>query len=121
MVVMNGWSFWKLSHKTKLAASIAMSAGIIGSLMSGVTAGAQAAPTVITIPQPLNSPMTTLDPSQWASQILIDQGTVMEGLYGYNDKDQLEPKIATGYKKADGGKVWTFYLRHDAKWSNGQP
>ena len=45
----------------------------------------------------------------------------MEGLYGYNDKNQIVPKIATGYKVSGGGKVWTFYLRHDARWSNGQP
>jgi len=107
----------KLSYKTKLAASIAMGAGMIGSL-SGVTAGAQAAPSAVTIPNP---PISSLDPTQWGGQILIDQGTVMEGLYGYNDKDQIVPKIATGYKVSDGGKVWTFNLRHDAKWSNGKP
>ena len=45
----------------------------------------------------------------------------MEGLYGYNDKNQIVPKIATGYKVSGGGKVWTFSLRHDARWSNGKP
>lgn len=114
----------KLSYKTKLTASIAMGAGMIGSLMSGVTAGAQAtpaSPSAVTIPEPLNSPISTLEPSLWGAQILIDQGTVMEGLYGYNDKDQIVPKIATGYSVANGGKLWTFHLRHDARWSNGKP
>jgi peptide/nickel transport system substrate-binding protein/oligopeptide transport system substrate-binding protein len=79
------------SYRTKLAASIAIAAALIGGALSGITPGAQAAPTAVTIPEPLNQPMSTLDPTQWAAQILIDQGTVMEGLYGYNDKDQLEP------------------------------
>jgi peptide/nickel transport system substrate-binding protein/oligopeptide transport system substrate-binding protein len=45
----------------------------------------------------------------------------MEGLYGYNDQNQIVPKIASGYTVSNGGKVWTFTLRHDAKWSNGKP
>jgi peptide/nickel transport system substrate-binding protein/oligopeptide transport system substrate-binding protein len=65
--------------------------------------------------------ISTLDPSQWGAQILIDQGTVMEGLYGYGSDGKLVPKIATKYKTSKDGRVWTFYLRKDAKWSNGKP
>lgn len=65
--------------------------------------------------------VSTLDPSQWGAQILIDQGTVMEGLYGYGPDGKIVPKIATHYKTSEEGKVWTFYLRKDAKWSNGKP
>jgi peptide/nickel transport system substrate-binding protein/oligopeptide transport system substrate-binding protein len=39
----------------------------------------------------------------------------MEGLYGYSPTGQIVPKIATGYKVSDGGLVWTFYPRHDAR------
>ncbi len=63
----------------------------------------------------------TLDPSDWAAQILVDQGTLMEGLYGYSPTGQIVPKIATHYTVSDGGLVWTFYLRHNARWSNGAP
>ena len=63
----------------------------------------------------------TLDPSDWAAQILVDQGTLMEGLYGYSPTGQVVPKIATHYTVADGGLVWTFYLRNNARWSNGAP
>lgn len=94
-----------------------MSAGMTVGTLSDI-AGAQSAPSVVTVPNP---PISTLDPSQWAGQILIDQGTVMEGLYGYSPTGKIVPKIATGYKVSDGGRVWTFFLRHDAKWSNGQP
>jgi ABC-type oligopeptide transport system substrate-binding subunit len=109
------------SYRTRLAASSAIAAVLIGGAISGVTARAQAAPVVVTIPSPGNPAISTLEPSLWGGQILIDQGTVMEGLYGYNDKNQIVPKIATGYKVSGGGKVWTFYLRHDARWSNGKP
>lgn len=65
--------------------------------------------------------VSTLDPSQWGAQILIDQGTVMEGLYGYGPDGKLVPKIATRYTTSKDGRVWTFYLRKDATWSNGKP
>lgn len=82
----------------------------------GPSAGA--ATTTVTIPNP---PMSSLDPTQWGGQILIDQGTVLEGLYGYNTKNQIVPKIAQSYKISDGGRVWTFQLRKTARWSNGKP
>src|SRR2546423_10373978 len=101
VVMMKGGPLMKWSYTTKLAASIAIAAAMIGGVMSGVTARAQPAPAVVAIPNP---PMSSLDPTQWGGQILIDQGTVMEGLYGYNDKNQIVPKIATGYKESGGGK-----------------
>jgi peptide/nickel transport system substrate-binding protein/oligopeptide transport system substrate-binding protein len=76
---------------------------------------------VPTIPIAATPAISTLDPSNWAAQILVDQGTVMEGLYGYSPTGQVVPKIATGYKVSDKGLVWTFFLRHNARWSNGAP
>ena len=44
----------------------------------------------------------------------------MEGLYRYDGKE-LQPAIAKKVvKPTDGGKVYTFHLRH-TKWSNGKP
>ncbi|MCI1285530.1 MAG: peptide ABC transporter substrate-binding protein, partial [Pediococcus pentosaceus] len=44
----------------------------------------------------------------------------MEGLYRYDGKD-LQPAIAKKVvKPTNGGKVYTFHLRH-TKWSNGKP
>lgn len=109
----------KFVNKASLAASVIMGAGIIGAALAGIApASAFAADNEVTIPEP---GISSLDPTQWGAQILIDQGTVLEGLYGYNSDNQLEPKIASGYKISDGGRVWTIYLRHNAKWSNGQP
>ncbi|WP_138494829.1 peptide ABC transporter substrate-binding protein [Paenibacillus pinistramenti] len=68
-----------------------------------------------------NPKMPTLDPTQWQGQILVEQGTLLEGLYGYNQDNEIVPKLATGYKVSDDGLTWTFTLRQDAKWSNGDP
>lgn len=93
--------------------------------------GAQAAPKNVSASDPaikagssvtvINPKIPTLDPTQWQGQILVEQGTLLEGLYGYNQNHEIVPKIATGYKVSDDQTTWTFSLRKDAKWSNGDP
>lgn len=106
------------THKMiSLMAAVGMVSG--GAILANIPVqAASVGLSQVTIPEPA---MSSLDPIDWAPQINIDQGTIFEGLYGYNDHYQLEPKIATGYKVSDGGRKWTVYLRHNAKWSNGQP
>ncbi|MGE8203334.1 peptide ABC transporter substrate-binding protein [Heyndrickxia sp. NPDC080065] len=49
-------------------------------------------------------------------------GQTMEGLYTLNDKDVPVPAIADGQPDVSkDGIVYTFKLRKDAKWSNGDP
>lgn len=46
----------------------------------------------------------------------------MEGLYKADSKHQPAPAMATKIvKPTDNGTVYTFPLRHNAKWSNGDP
>jgi len=90
------------------------------SMLGGLGMTAEAATTSVTIPYP-SGELSTFDPTQWSGQILFDQGTVLEGLYGYNTKNQIVPKLAKSYTTSDGGRVWTFNLVHNAKWSNGAP
>ncbi|MCL6632434.1 MAG: peptide ABC transporter substrate-binding protein [Alicyclobacillus herbarius] len=66
-------------------------------------------------------PIPSLDPTAWQAQILIDQGTVLEGLTGYDKNLKIVPKVADHWTTSDDGLTWTFYLRKDAKWSNGDP
>lgn len=45
----------------------------------------------------------------------LDEGLVMYGLQG-----QMVPGIAKSWSVSQDGTVYTFHLRHDAKWSNGK-
>ena len=45
----------------------------------------------------------------------------MEGLYSLGKDDKLVPGVAKEFKKSEDGKKYTFTLREDAKWSNGEP
>lgn len=47
-------------------------------------------------------------------------GATMEGLYRMKD-GEIVPGIAKDHETNDDGTVWTFTLREDAKWSNGDP
>jgi len=47
---------------------------------------------------------------------------VMEGLYAFDDKGDMEPALAKGDPEiSEDGKTWTIEIRDDAKWSNGDP
>jgi len=109
-----------INRKIFAAGTVAITSIIMcsASLLIGLTPVANAASSVVTIPDPSTA---TLDPIDWAGNILIDQGAISEGLYGYNAKNQIVPKIASKAVSSAGGRVWTIYLRHNAKWSNGQP
>ncbi|NYE06147.1 oligopeptide transport system substrate-binding protein [Bacillus niacini] len=64
----------------------------------------------------------SMDPSlgtdEYAFQFL---GATMEGLYRLDEKGQVSDGIATKHEVSEDGKTWTFTLREDAKWSNGDP
>ncbi len=112
----------KMNRKIMAIGTAALtSAAMCGaSMLAGITPVASAASSVVTVPYPADN-LETLDPIDWSGNILLDQGTLFEGLYGYNSKNQIVPKIATKAVPSDGGLVWTIYMRHNAKWSNGQP
>ncbi len=44
-----------------------------------------------------------------------------EGLVVYNTKAEVIPGVAESWEVSDDGTVYTFHLRDDAKWSNGDP
>jgi len=46
---------------------------------------------------------------------------LFEGLMGQDDKGDLVPAVATGYEVSDDGLTYTFTLRPEATWSNGDP
>ncbi len=68
-----------------------------------------------------------LKPYYWQAQHILAQGTIFEGLFGYAPDPKgfggvkVVPVIAQSYKISKDAKVWTFKLRRDKKWSNGDP
>lgn len=50
---------------------------------------------------------------------LMMPGPTTEGLD--NQEDVVVPGVAESYDVSDDGRVYTFHLRDDARWSNGEP
>ena len=47
---------------------------------------------------------------------------IFEGLTDYDPKTLSPvPAVATRWEPSNGGRTWTFHLRKDAQWSNGEP
>ena len=69
-----------------------------------------------------NQEIPTMDTSKntdvVGSQIL---GNTMEGLYRLDKENKPIPAAAESSTKSEDGKKYTFKLRKDAKWSNGDP
>ena len=68
-----------------------------------------------------NTMPTTLDPNK--GQSIIDnevQHAITEGLVR-NTAGDIEPGIAETWDVSDDGLNYTFHLRDDAKWSDGEP
>jgi oligopeptide transport system substrate-binding protein len=63
---------------------------------------------------PSMDPSTATD--EYGFQFL---GATMEGLYRLDENAEPVEGIAKEHKVSEDGKTWTFTLREDAKWSNG--
>ena len=64
----------------------------------------------------------TLDPSlatDVVGQMVLDD--LFEGLVTLSADGRTVPAVATSWETGADGKTWTFHLRDDARWSNGQP
>ncbi|MBL4812825.1 MAG: peptide ABC transporter substrate-binding protein [Rhodobacteraceae bacterium] len=46
---------------------------------------------------------------------------LFEGLMNQDEDGNLEPGVATGFDVSDDGMTYTFHLRPEAMWSNGDP
>jgi len=103
-------------RNTRLAGAVAIFAALSTVMMSSGTL--LAAPSMVTVQEPQ---IENLDPQAYGPEAILDQGVLFEGLVGYNDHGQIVPKIATHWTHSSNGLVWTFYLRKDARWSNGAP
>ncbi|MCG1027192.1 peptide ABC transporter substrate-binding protein [Virgibacillus halodenitrificans] len=66
--------------------------------------------------------ITTMDSSMATDELSFQfLGATMEGLYRLGENAKTVEGIAKDHEESEDGMVWTFHLREDAKWSNGDP
>ncbi|NLG85538.1 MAG: peptide ABC transporter substrate-binding protein [Firmicutes bacterium] len=93
-------------------------------VVAGV-AGVVAKENVVQLPFFDNIP--SFIPFYWQAQHILAQGTIFEGLFGYAPAPKglggvkVVPVLAEKWTCSEDGKTWTFTLRKDKKWSNGDP
>ena len=64
----------------------------------------------------------TIDPAIVTDQVSMRVSTALfEGLCRNNANGKPEPGVAERWDVSDDKKTYTFHLRADAKWSNGDP
>jgi peptide/nickel transport system substrate-binding protein len=63
--------------------------------------------------------MQSLDPTLWAPQTVLGQGTLFEGLFGYNQDLNIEPKVSDSHTISTDKLTWTLALKKTKLWSNG--
>lgn len=64
----------------------------------------------------------TLDPSlseDVVGQIVLED--LFEGLTTVGEDGSIVPGVAASWETSADGKTWTFHLRKEARWSNGEP
>lgn len=70
----------------------------------------------------IGSDMPSIDPQQSSdnssSRVIED---IFEGLVDYNQKSEVIPTGASSWDISKDGKAYTFHLRRNAKWTNGDP
>jgi len=49
------------------------------------------------------------------------EGTIFSGMTRINEKLEVIPDLATTWEVSEDGKSWTFHLRKDVKWHDGEP
>jgi oligopeptide transport system substrate-binding protein len=65
----------------------------------------------------------SLDPHKTQGTISENNVIVnlLEGLLVLDRHGETIPGVATHWEQSNGGKTWTFHLRPEARWSNGDP
>ena len=117
---------WLLVFAAALALLAACTSGVAPAPAGEGETGAAAAPAAgepVVIHLSLGAEPPTLDPNLAQDTFAINS---LEGMFlGLtninNETEEIEPELATSWDVSEDGTVWTFHLREDAVWSDGQP
>lgn len=100
-------------HRFALAAFAAVAMSLAG--LTGAAAQ-------MTLNRALDGDPTTLDPHKTST---VTDGHVLrdlyEGLLIHDMRGQVQPGVAERWERSADGRVYTFHLRANARWSNGDP
>ncbi|MDX1498419.1 MAG: peptide ABC transporter substrate-binding protein [Woeseiaceae bacterium] len=106
---------WRMPYRRLAAVLVVLCLGACG-------APEQPGPERLTLNRGLASDPESLDPhkarSTQSGEVLRDIG---EGLVGYTPTGAIRPAAAAAWQVSEDGLVYTFALRPDARWSNGDP
>lgn len=109
-----------IANRARWARRLALASGLtLSSLAAAISAPAMAE----TLDLGVTGELASFDTSQisggvWESQILMD---VYEGLVKNAPDGEILPGMATDWEVSEDGKTYTFSLREDARWSDGEP
>jgi oligopeptide transport system substrate-binding protein len=111
-------------NASALALSFCMVATLLTGCGSSTTTTASSTDTAskktITIAESDNA--IALDPTLAEDSFsCVIVGNTIEGLYSVTPEGKVELAMAKDVKVSDDGLTWTFTIRDDAKWSNGDP
>lgn len=110
-------------HNHKKALLLCSGIILVGGIFA-ITAHSKSTKTAVS--QDLNlyqtAPITSLDVAKITDSVSSNAlSQVGEGLYRLNANSEAENALATKTTVRDSGHQYTIDLRHDGKWSNGQP
>ena len=109
-----------IANRARWARRLALASGLtLSSLAAAISAPAMAE----TLDLGVTGELASFDTSQisggvWESQILMD---VYEGLVKNAPDGEILPGMAADWEVSEDGKTYTFSLREDARWSDGEP
>ena len=104
------------------AVLISSLAACSGSVSSGSSQPGQAASEVFTYDTNTAVMVDGWDPATEYSDGILAMSEMYETLTHYNPATgAVEPELATSWISADGGKTWTFHLRHGVTFHTGRP
>lgn len=66
--------------------------------------------------------VTSIDPAKMGAEPAFNIGKdLFDGLVSQDETGQIIPAVATHWEASNGNQTYTFHLRADARWSNGEP